>query len=69
MAAADGLIYLSMPTATVGLIVRDAWVIDGPPYARKIGLVGKDARAVWRRYHGRPGVILHWLPDQGPSSE
>ena len=60
-AGACGLIYLSTPKATVGLIVQDGLVVDGPPYARRWTL-GRDAREVWREAAQR-GATLAWLPD------
>lgn len=47
--------------ATVGLVVRDAVVVDCAPYARRWAL-GRDARQVWRAAHRR-GADLRWLPD------
>lgn len=58
----DGLIVWSSPSATCGLVVVGGDVVDGPPYARKLGLVGRDARQVWRE-QARRGVGLQWLPD------
>lgn len=60
---ANGLIYLSTPKATVGLVVKDGIVTDAPPYARRWAL-GADARELWRRYAGRPGTILEWIEER-----
>ena len=59
MAQADGLIFWSTKTATVGLLVRDGVVVDCPPYARNWAL-NKDARELWREGK-RKGVDLQWL--------
>lgn len=59
---ADGLIWWSTPSATCGLVVVGGDAVDGPPYARKLGLVDRDAREVWRE-QARHGVDLEWLPD------
>jgi hypothetical protein len=42
----DRLIWVSLPHATFGIIVRDGRVVDGAPYARGRGLrlVGMDER-------------------------
>lgn len=56
---ADGMIWMSTVKATVGLIVRDAVVVETPPYARR--LLGQDARQVWREQAQR-GARLEWLP-------
>jgi hypothetical protein len=60
MSPANGLIWWSTPKATVGLIVRNAMVVDCPPYARRWAL-GRDARALWRHGAGS-GVNLVWIP-------
>lgn len=59
---ADGLIVWSTPAATCGLVVVGGDVVDGPPYAVKVGLVGRDAREVWRE-QARRGVDLEWVPN------
>lgn len=43
----DRLIWVSLPRATFGIVVRDGRVVDGAPYARGRGLrlVGMDERA------------------------
>lgn len=56
----DGLIWWSTPSATVGLVVHGAVVVDCPPYARHWAL-GRDARALWRQ-GARSGVDLVWMP-------
>jgi hypothetical protein len=61
---ASGLIYVSTRTATVGLVVKDGAVVDGPPYAYRCDYVGRDARQLWRDLHGRRGYRLAWLPDE-----
>lgn len=57
----DGLIYCSLPAATVGLVVRNAEVVDCPPYARSWAY-GRDARQVWRDL-ARRGATLRWVPN------
>lgn len=59
---ADGMIWWSTLRATVGLVVKDAVVIDCPPYARRWAM-GKDARALWRQGAQR-GVNLVWIPSE-----
>jgi hypothetical protein len=63
-AQVDGVIWHSTPTATVGLLVAGGRIIDGPPYARKLRMLGRDARQVWREGRRKPGVLLAWLPDE-----
>lgn len=58
---ANGLIWCSTRTATVGLIVAVGRVVDCPPYARRWAF-GHDARTVWRE-QARTGADLVWLPD------
>ena len=43
----DRLIWVSLPRATFGIVIRDGKVVDGAPYARGRGLrlVGMDERA------------------------
>lgn len=60
--SADGMIWWSTPRATVGLIVRNAVVIDCPPYARRWAL-GHDARALWRQGIHQ-GADLVWIPSE-----
>jgi hypothetical protein len=60
-----GMIWLSTPKATVGLVVRDAVVVDAPPYARRWAL-GADARVLWRRLARNPANRLEWLPGDAP---
>jgi hypothetical protein len=74
---ADGSIWWSTPDATCGLVVRDAVVVDCPPYARKWA-AGVDARQLWRQAVQRgmrpitdPAEVkpksrdsyIAWLPD------
>ncbi len=59
---ASGLVWLSTPAATVGLVVEDGTVVDCPPYARKWAK-GRDARQVWRDA-ARRGADLAWIPDR-----
>lgn len=42
----DRCIWVSLPRATFGLVIRDGRVVDGAPYARGRGLrlVGMDER-------------------------
>lgn len=42
----DGVMVVSYPRATVGLIVADGKVVGGPPYARSWA-IGAQARRVW----------------------
>jgi hypothetical protein len=58
---ADGLIWWSTPTATVGLVVAGGDVVACPPYARKWA-AGRDARDLWRQGI-RQGAHLEWIPD------
>ncbi len=58
--AATGLMWVSTPAATVGLVVRDGLVVDCPPYAYRWAK-GRDARQVWRDA-ARRGADLVWLP-------
>lgn len=58
---ASGLIWVSTPAATVGLVVEGGVVVDCPPYARRWAQ-GRDARQVWRDAVRR-GADLVWLPD------
>jgi hypothetical protein len=75
--AADGLIWWSTPDATVALVVRDAVVVDCPPYADQWAH-GHDARQLWREavQRGMRPVVdladvkpkdrvsyLMWVPD------
>lgn len=62
MTDATGMIYLSTPSFTVGLIVKDGIVTEAPPIAR-LWTLHQDARDVWRR-SARHGARLVWLPDQ-----
>lgn len=59
---ADGLLWWSTQAATCGLVVEDAVVVDCPPYARKLGFLGRDARELWRE-QARRSVDLQWVPD------
>lgn len=56
----DGLMYLSLPRYTVGLVVRGGRVVDAPPIAVEWTL-GRDARQVWREA-ARRGARLVWIP-------
>ena len=58
---ADGLIVLSTPRYTVGLVIRDARVVLSPPIAYRWAQ-GRDARQVWRDARRR-GADLEWIPD------
>lgn len=58
----SGLIWLSTPSATVGLVVVDDRVVDCPPYARGWAL-GRDAGEVWRAAKAR-GADLRWRRDK-----
>ncbi len=55
----DGLIWVPLPRATVGLVVAAGVVTDVPPYVRRRGWVGRDARQVWREL-SRAGVGAGW---------
>lgn len=59
----SGLLVISMPTFTIGLVVHANKITAAPPYGRKLGLVGRNAREVWRDY-ARRGADLFWLPDK-----
>jgi len=60
-----GLLYLSLPRITVGLVVHDGRVVEPrAPWARK--RLGTDARQVWRDHARQPGARLEWLPDPEP---
>ena len=61
MSSPAGLIWLSTPRYTVGLIVDGGRVVAAPPYARRWAL-GRDARQVWREAKAR-GARLDWIPD------
>lgn len=61
---ADGLIYVPLPRATVGLIVTGDQVTDVAPYVRRRGWVGRDARDLWRELR-RQGVAVQWRPAAG----
>lgn len=56
----DGMIYYSAPTFTIGLMVKDRIIVDGPPYARKWA-VGRPAHEIWSRGKAL-GHTLLWLP-------
>lgn len=56
----DGIIYYSAPTFTVGLMVKDQVIVDGPPYARNWA-VGHRAREIWDRGKALGHTVL-WLP-------
>jgi len=56
----DGLMWVSFPSATVGLIVADGRVVAGPPYAHSWS-AGSDARQVWDRAVAR-GATVKWVP-------
>jgi hypothetical protein len=57
-----GLLYLSLPRVTVGLVVSDGTVVEPrAPWARK--RLGTDARQVWRDHAGKAGVLMEWIPD------
>lgn len=60
-----GLIWLSTPAATVGLIVTSGVITECPPYARRWAL-GRDARQVWRDA-ARRGAQLAWVSEGGGS--
>jgi hypothetical protein len=57
-----GLLVISQPRATVGLVVVAGVVVSGPPYARRWA-VGQDAAELVRRCQLRAGTICTWLPD------
>lgn len=63
--SANGMLWISTPRYTVGLIVRDGQVVHGPPIARSWAL-GRDARALWRSSGTRPGVRRAWLAGPCP---
>lgn len=57
---ANGLIYCSTPSATFGVVVAAGRVTDTAPWGRRLGLVGRDAREVWRE-QARRGAQLEWI--------
>lgn len=60
----DGMIWLSTPRYTVGLIVRGGQVVDCPPLAHRWAY-GRLARHVWREA-ARRGARLQWIePPKG----
>lgn len=56
---ANGLLVISTERWTVAVIVEIGVVADGPPLARARGLIGRDARDVWRQYK-QLGAELSW---------
>jgi hypothetical protein len=60
---ANGLIAVVMPGGHVAfeLVVKDARVVDMPPYARRLRLPA-DARMTWRALAAR-GCKLTWEPE------
>jgi hypothetical protein len=61
--SADRVIWVSLPRATFGIIVRDGRVVDGAPYARGRGLrlVGMNERKAVEKLR-RLGAKLKPLP-------
>lgn len=55
----DGMIWLSTPRFTVGLIVRAGRVVDCPPIARSWAY-GRLAYGVWARAARRRDTRLAW---------
>lgn len=47
LSSIDRMIWVSLPRATFGIVIRDGRVVDGAPYARGRGLrlVGMEERA------------------------
>jgi hypothetical protein len=62
----DGIIYFSTPTFTVGLIVKDKVIVDGPPFARNWA-VGRPAQEIWDQGKARGATVL-WLPAKYPGA-
>lgn len=60
----DGMIYYSAPTFTIGLMVKEGVIVDGPPYARKWA-IGRRAREIWNQGKARGHTVL-WLPASQP---
>lgn len=60
---ADRMIWVSLPRATFGLVIRDGRVVDGAPYARGRGLrlVGMDEQAAAEKLR-RMGARFEPLP-------
>lgn len=58
------MIYYSTPKATVGLLVRNKVIVDGPPYARSWA-IGRSARDIWDQGKARGYTVL-WIPAPGP---
>jgi hypothetical protein len=59
---ANGMIWLSTPRYTVGLIVRNGVVTETPPIARRWAY-GRAAPQVWEAAKAR-GATLKWLGDR-----
>lgn len=58
----DRMIWVSLPRATFGIIVRDGRVVDGAPYAvRGLRLVGMDEHAAAAQLR-RMGALFAPLP-------
>lgn len=57
----DGLIWVPLPRATVGLVVAGGVITDVPPYVRRRGWVGRDAWQVGWELR-RAGVAARWVP-------
>jgi hypothetical protein len=62
----DGLIWASIKytdqkVVTVGLVVRDSWVVDAAPYARRMGFCGKPASEACAELRAG-GWKLRWIP-------
>lgn len=56
----DGIIYLSAPMFTIGLLVKDRIVVDGPPLADKWA-IGQPVHEIW--FRGKAlGYTVLWLP-------
>lgn len=62
----DGMIYVSHPHGTVGLVVQDQRVVACPPFAWSWAM-GGDAREVWDRAVARGREIQERDPQAGPT--
>ncbi|GAA3750369.1 hypothetical protein [Micromonospora maritima] len=61
-----GALWVPMGRATVGVEVRDGRVVAAPPYARKLGWIGRDVDGLVKELQAKR-VGVRWLP--GASSE
>lgn len=55
------LLWVSLPSATFALIVDDRYVVDGPPYARGMNLLGMYEQAARRRLVEQGAILRSFL--------